>query len=74
MDLSREIERGGKIEIITSKSGEEALDIIRHDAAHIMAQAVKELYPETQISNLALTRPKKSKKLPTVLSPCSLRY
>ncbi|HLD77350.1 MAG TPA: TGS domain-containing protein, partial [Rickettsiales bacterium] len=48
-DLSHIIENDAKIEIITPKSGE-ALEIIRHDAAHIMAQAVKELYPETQVT------------------------
>ncbi len=47
-DLSETIENDGKIEIITNKSGLIALEIIRHDTAHIMAQAVKELYPEAQ--------------------------
>ena len=42
-DLSRAIEKDSAIEIITPKSGAEALEIIRHDAAHIMAQAVQEL-------------------------------
>lgn len=50
IDLSRVIEEDAAIEIITPKSGDEALEIIRHDAAHIMAQAVKELYPETQVT------------------------
>lgn len=49
-DLSRAIEEDAKIEIITTKSGAEALEIIRHDAAHIMAEAVKELFPETQVT------------------------
>ncbi len=49
-DLSRKIEEDAKIEIITPKSGQEALEIIRHDAAHIMAEAVKEIYPETQVT------------------------
>ena len=48
-DLATPIERDAAIEIITSKSPE-ALDLIRHDAAHVMAEAVKELYPETQIT------------------------
>ncbi len=48
-DLTREITSDAKIEIITNKSPE-SLEIIRHDAAHIMAQAVKELYPETQVT------------------------
>ena len=49
-DLSRVIEEDAKIEIITPKSGADALDVIRHDAAHIMAEAVKELFPETQVT------------------------
>ncbi len=49
-DLSRAIGGDAKIEIITTKSGADALDIIRHDAAHLMAEAVKELFPETQVT------------------------
>ena len=49
-DLSRAIETDAKIEIITPKSGVDALEIIRHDAAHLMAQAVKELFSETQVT------------------------
>lgn len=49
-DLSRAIEADSAIEIITPKSGDDALEVIRHDAAHIMAQAVKELFPETQVT------------------------
>jgi threonyl-tRNA synthetase len=48
-DLSRQIETDAKIAIITAKSPE-SLEIIRHDAAHLMAQAVKELFPETQVT------------------------
>ena len=48
-DLSREIESDTEIEVI-QLSDEAGLDIIRHDAAHIMAQAVKELFPNTQIT------------------------
>ncbi|MBL6665292.1 MAG: threonine--tRNA ligase, partial [Rickettsiales bacterium] len=49
-DLTREIEADASIEIITPKSGDEALEIIRHDAAHIMAQAVQELFPKVQVT------------------------
>lgn len=49
-DLSRAIEEDAKIEIITPKSGADALEIIRHDTSHIMAEAVKELFPETQVT------------------------
>jgi threonyl-tRNA synthetase len=39
-----------KLEILTDRSGEEALQLIRHDAAHVLAEAVLELYPGVQIS------------------------
>ncbi|MEM7617610.1 MAG: threonine--tRNA ligase, partial [Pseudomonadota bacterium] len=48
-DIYLPIENNATINIITPKSPE-ALEIIRHDAAHLMAQAVKELYPETQVT------------------------
>jgi threonyl-tRNA synthetase len=48
-DLDWPIESDAKIEIITRKS-EEALDLIRHDTAHLLAQAVQALYPGTQVT------------------------
>jgi len=48
-DLSRPIEADARIEIVTRKSAE-ALEMIRHDAAHVMAEAVQELYPGTQVT------------------------
>ena len=48
-DLERPIEVDSKIEILTKKD-KETLDVIRHDAAHIMAEAVLELFPETQVT------------------------
>jgi len=48
LDLSREIS-SGKVRIITGKDPE-GLEIIRHDTAHILAEAVQELYPDTQIT------------------------
>jgi len=39
-----------KLEIVTDRSGEEALSLIRHDAAHVLAAAVMELYPGVKIS------------------------
>ena len=48
-DLSRVIEEDANIRIITGRD-EESLELIRHDTAHIMAEAVKELYPETQVT------------------------
>lgn len=49
-DLSREIEEDATIAIVTSKDEAESLDILRHDAAHVLAEAVKELYPSTQVT------------------------
>ena len=49
LDLERPIARDSDVRIITRKS-EEALELIRHDAAHVMAQAVQELYPGTQVT------------------------
>jgi len=46
-DLERVIEVDSTVSILTQKN-KEILDIIRHDAAHIMAEAVLELFPETQ--------------------------
>lgn len=48
-DLDRPIEAGGKIEILT-REAPEALEVIRHDTAHILAQAVQELFPGTQVT------------------------
>ena len=49
VDTSFLIQEDAELAIITTKS-EEALDIIRHDAAHVMAQAVQELFPGTQVT------------------------
>lgn len=48
-DLSREITTNSDVSIITNRD-DEALEIIRHDAAHILAEAVKELWPDTQVT------------------------
>ena len=48
-DLNRLIEEDSSVAILTSKN-KECLDLIRHDAAHIMAEAVLELFPETQVT------------------------
>ncbi|QHS08945.1 threonine--tRNA ligase [Sinimarinibacterium sp. NLF-5-8] len=48
-DLTRAIDRDAKIAIVT-RDKPEALEVIRHDAAHVMAQAVQELFPGTQIT------------------------
>ncbi len=48
-DLAAEIGADETVEIVTVKS-ESAPGLLRHDAAHVMAEAVKELYPETQVT------------------------
>jgi threonyl-tRNA synthetase len=49
-DLSRPLPDGAHVAIITAKSGEQALELIRHDAAHVLAAAVMELYDGVKIS------------------------
>jgi threonyl-tRNA synthetase len=48
-DLSYQITKDAKVKIITSKD-QEGLEVIRHDAAHVLAMAVQELYPGTQVT------------------------
>ncbi|MGD2166773.1 MAG: threonine--tRNA ligase [Gammaproteobacteria bacterium] len=48
-DLSAPITADASVEIVTRDS-EAGLELLRHDAAHVMAEAVKELYPETQVT------------------------
>lgn len=48
-DLKRPIEHDGKIELIARDSAD-GLEILRHDAAHVLAQAVQELFPGTQVT------------------------
>jgi threonyl-tRNA synthetase len=49
MDLSRSIGNDSSIQIITRDSAD-GLELLRHDAAHVLAEAVKELWPETQVT------------------------
>ncbi|ABK99915.1 threonine--tRNA ligase [Pelobacter propionicus] len=49
VDLSTELKDDSRVEIITEKSPE-ALTVIRHSAAHLMAQAVKELFPQAKVT------------------------
>ncbi len=49
MDLTRTIAQDAAVAIITARD-DEALELLRHDAAHVMAEAVKELFPETQVT------------------------
>ncbi|MEE9446951.1 MAG: threonine--tRNA ligase, partial [Arenicellales bacterium] len=49
VDASFLIEQDSALAIVTNRD-EEALELMRHDAAHVMAQAVQELYPNTQVT------------------------
>jgi threonyl-tRNA synthetase len=49
VDASHVIDQDAEVAIVTSRD-EEALELLRHDAAHVMAQAVQELYPGTQVT------------------------
>jgi threonyl-tRNA synthetase len=54
-DLARELPSSDgaaphKLEIVTDRSGDDALALIRHDAAHVLAESVLELYPDVKIS------------------------
>jgi len=48
-DLADPIARDAKVRIIT-RDDAEALELIRHDCAHVLAEAVQELYPGTQVT------------------------
>ncbi len=48
-DLSTIVEEDCNFSIVTAKD-EDALELLRHDTAHVMAQAVQELFPETQVT------------------------
>ena len=49
LDLERPLDRGGRIEIL-DRNAPEALEVIRHDTAHVLAEAVQELFPGTQVT------------------------
>jgi threonyl-tRNA synthetase len=49
LDLSRPLQHGGKLIVFTSKQ-REGLDLIRHDAAHVVASVVQRLFPGTQVT------------------------
>lgn len=49
IDVYLPIDDGATVEIITRET-DEALELIRHDAAHVMAEAVQELFPDTQVT------------------------
>ena len=48
-DLNRDIEADAAVEIVTRNS-DDGVELLRHDAAHVLAEAVKELWPDTQVT------------------------
>ncbi|MGF1641200.1 MAG: threonine--tRNA ligase [Rhodospirillales bacterium] len=48
-DLAATVDRDAKVSIVTARD-DDALALLRHDAAHVMAEAVQELYPGTQVT------------------------
>jgi threonyl-tRNA synthetase len=48
-DLTRDIDSDAQLEIVT-RDTEDGLELLRHDAAHVLAEAVKELWPDTQVT------------------------
>src|SRR4051812_29501748 len=50
-DLAQPLEDGQAVEIVTARAGDgDALKLLRHDIAHVLAEAVLELYPGTKVS------------------------
>jgi len=49
LDVDRPLEKGGKFEIL-DRTAPDALETIRHDVSHILAEAVQELFPGTQVT------------------------
>ena len=49
-DLNRPIESDSSLALVTSRDEKDALELVRHDFAHILAEAVQNLYPATQIT------------------------
>jgi len=50
VDTSFVIDGNASLAIVTARDEDDALELLRHDAAHVMAQAVQELYPGTQVT------------------------
>ena len=49
-DLNRPFEGDSSLALVTSRDEKDALELVRHDFAHILAEAVQRLYPGTQIT------------------------
>jgi len=77
IDLERPIERDAALALVTAKDEADALELVRHDFAHILAEAVQNLFPGTQITfgpatddgfyyDLAPVRPFTEEDLPAI--------
>ena len=49
-DLNRPFEGDASLALVTARDEKDALELVRHDFAHILAEAVQKLYPGTQIT------------------------
>ena len=49
-DIMRPFERDSSLALITSRDEKDALDLVRHDFAHVLAEAVQNIFPGTQIT------------------------
>ena len=49
-DIMRPLERDGRLALVTSRDEADALELARHDYAHVLAEAVQHLFPDTQIT------------------------
>ncbi|MGH6787565.1 MAG: TGS domain-containing protein, partial [Novosphingobium sp.] len=50
VDLSRPFEKDGTLALVTARDEADALELVRHDYAHVLAEAVQSLWPGTQIT------------------------
>ena len=67
VDLHKQLDEDGELQIITKKS-DEALEIIRHSTAHVLAMAVQNLWPGTQVTIGPVTVSYTHLTLPTIYS------
>ncbi|MCH4152005.1 MAG: threonine--tRNA ligase [Sphingobium sp.] len=50
VDINRPLERDASLALVTAKDEADALELARHDFAHVLAEAVQALWPDTQIT------------------------
>ena len=64
VDLSHPVSKDAAVSIITGKS-DEALDLVRHSTAHLLAQAVKQLYPDCLLYTSPSPRDQRGSRMPS---------